>query len=111
MPKTTHVKLVPEGQEVVFAFRAATPIRGVVLLPDGKPVKPHLLAWRGRDVVARATGEEDGTFAIYIATDEPEPVRLQAYGGPRLADGAPAHGGAEDVSPGALGVTIRLRAE
>jgi hypothetical protein len=111
MPRTTHVRLVPEGQEVVFAFRAATPIRGVVFMPDGTPAKAQVIAWRGKDMVARATGEDDGTFAIYIATDEPEPVSLQAYAGPRLADGAPAHAEVAGVSPGATGVTIRLRAE
>jgi hypothetical protein len=116
LPKTMHAKLVPEGQEVVFAFRTAVPITGVVVLADGTRTKAALTAWRGEEYVAHATGEDDGTFAIYIPADEPAAVRLDAMGLPvgpidvTKKAPPPSRGEVTGVAPGAEGVTIRLRA-
>jgi RNA polymerase sigma-70 factor (ECF subfamily) len=104
--KPNLVKVLPNGQEVVFRLREAKPIRGVVCGPDGAGVSAGLTAWRGeREVVATAHSEADGTFAIYVATDEPGAFRLEAWGAQGM------HGNVEGVVPGAGAVTIQLRAE
>jgi hypothetical protein len=100
------VKVLPNGQEITFTLREGRPIRGVVRGPDGAGVASGLTAWRGeREAVASAQSEADGTFAIYVATDEPGPFRLEAWGTQRR------HGTAGGVLPGAEGVVIQLREE
>lgn len=104
-PKSNHARLVPNGQEVVFAFREAKPIRGVVLMPEGTGAETVVTAWRGKqEFVAQARSGSDGDFVLYVPADEPEPVRVEVRG-------SPFRGEVDGVLPGAEGVTIRLRAE
>ncbi len=98
----------PTGQEVRFTLREGSAIRGALLLPDGRGVEGYVLAWRGDELVARARSGPDGGFAIYIAADEPAPVRLEAS--VRDAKGATLGVTLHAVAPGSKGVELRLGA-
>lgn len=101
--KPYELKLVPNGQEVVFTLREGKAIRGTVRKPDGAGAASGVRAWRGEESVAFARSRDDGTFVLYVAAEEPDPVRLVAYGDDGL------EGEALSVAPGAEGVVIGLR--
>ena len=46
LPEPMSVSVVPAGQEVVFAFREANPIRGTVAREGGAGTKALVSAWR-----------------------------------------------------------------
>ncbi len=104
-PKQLDLKVVPNGQEIVFRFREGKPIRGVVRKPDGTGARAGVRAWRGEESVAFARCADDGTFVLHVPAEEPEPVRLVAYG-----DEGP-EGELPSVAPGAEGVVIQLEEE
>jgi hypothetical protein len=101
--KPNELKVVPDGQEIVFALRESKPIRGIVRKPDGAGAASGVRAWRGEESVAFARSRDDGTFVLYVAAEEPDPVRLVAYGDDGL------EGEMASVAPGAEGVAIELR--
>ena len=99
----TAVTLVPEGQEVTLAFRAAATISGVVLMPDGTPAVDAAIQIRenGRRRYGGHT-DHQGNFTAAVAADEPGPwtVRAKLKG---------LQGRAEDVRTGAAGLRIQLK--
>ena len=100
-PKQGHIKVTPEGQEIVFAFREPNPIRGTVVGDPEKGKVTTVFAYRGKDsLVAWARVEADGRFVVNTADDEEEPVRLEVYSGHRRI--AVVTG----VAPGTQGVRI-----
>ena len=106
-PKQRFREVVPDGQEIVITLREANPIRGVATRPDGAGAGGSVTAWRGRELVARGRVGSDGSFVLYVAADEPDPVRLEAYA--HGAAGEALRGRIEGVLPGAEGVIVPLR--
>jgi len=109
-PDPQWKKIVPDGREIVFAFREANFIRGRLRFPDGRHTRGGVVsAWRGKsDCVGSCVAAEDGSFALPIARDEQQPVRLEAAA-VRLSDHKPLTARAEGVLPGTDGVELRLQ--
>ena len=100
-PEKGWVRVVPDGQEIVFAFRVPNPIRGTVVGDAEKGEATTVFAYRGEDsLVAAAQVEADGRFVINTAAGEEEEVRLEVYSGHRQV--AVVTG----VAPGTNGVRI-----
>jgi len=100
-PASLEVRVVPNGQEVLFALREATPISGVVRRPDGTGAQASVWAKRGQEAVAFSRSAEDGTFVLYVPAEEPEPLPIEAWCDTLTGSTAP-------VAPGTEGVTIEL---
>ena len=107
-PKTTHVRVMPRGQEIVFALREPNPIRGVVVLPDGTGTSVSVVAYRGDDILAQAASDADGSFTLNVAAEETDPVRLQVHPQPAAGGTETLFAQLKNVRPGADGVRVEL---
>jgi len=103
----------PDVRHVRIELKRAGIVRGVVLLPDGKPVyKPLLTVRQGGRELTTTFGQEDGAFrAIVPATGAVEIVfKGHAVRGTRGTDlNTPYVGVLQGVTAGATGATLRLQ--
>ncbi|MHC4956284.1 MAG: carboxypeptidase regulatory-like domain-containing protein, partial [Planctomycetota bacterium] len=102
--------------ELTIHLKRAGVVRGVVLLPDGKPCYKPLLAVRvggaGGKELRSAFGNDDGSFRAEIPLDASADLVFKGFGrkGERSVDlNSPYVGVLRAVTPGATGVTMRLR--
>jgi protocatechuate 3,4-dioxygenase beta subunit len=97
--------LVPAGQEVMLAFRAAATISGVVLMPDGTPaVGANIEIRQSNRLRYHYHSDHQGSFTAAVAADEPGPWTVHAE-----LRGKGLKGRAKEVCTGAAGLRIQLK--
>jgi len=105
--------LGPDVGNVRIELKRAGIVRGVVLLPDGKPVYKPLLAVRNGDRELSSTfGQEDGTFRVVVPANGAVDIVFKGHTvrGTRGTDlNTPYTGTLRGVTAGATGATLRLQ--
>lgn len=97
--------VVPDGQTVTVRLREGVRVSGIVLRPDGTPVRrANVLARRGEETVGGAQSGEDGRFSILLDPTRHLPFDLRASD----PEDARSEATLPDLRAGAEDVTLRL---
>ena len=73
------VQAIPDGQELVIAFVASSPLKGTVVTESGAPAAYcSLQVFHEGQPLGWASADREGRFVVAVAVDAPTPLVLRA---------------------------------